>query len=239
MNLGYQTPRASTSRELGWEWAGIGAVNTGMIERITSAAGAGCFRRPHDDFYHTDLAPVNGVEQLGVESRPRFEYRARLGWSDGTWSVTGFMDFAQHFYHTMAAPPNVNNGCITPGGTVGGLPDYSNPCFLSDYNNHMPSYYTFDLSLGYSTADRPANEYLRNISVQLVVQNITDKTSPYEYKITTGGGLLCVRRLPEPVRRMISMRLQKSSREHAWRALHGPASQWCRDAPAAENLAQS
>ena len=60
-------------------------------------------------------------------------------------------------------------------------------------------------------ADRPANEYLRNISVQLVVQNITDKTAPYEYKITTGGGFPCACDVFKSLfGRMISVRLQKT-----------------------------
>ena len=46
------------------------------------------------------LRALNGIEQLGVESRPRFKYRTRLGWSDGTWSVTGFMNYESHFFHT-------------------------------------------------------------------------------------------------------------------------------------------
>ena len=50
------------------------------------------------------------------------------------------------------------------------------------------AYYTFDLSIGYDTTDKPANEYLRNIGIQLVVANIMDKHSPYEYRIATGGG---------------------------------------------------
>jgi len=213
MNLGYQTTKGIDFQwSYDWEWEGVGAFNTGMVGTyyITQPSQV-VFGGPIADFYHTDLAPVNGVEQLGVESRPRFKYRARLGWSDGTWSVTGFMDYAQHFFHTMPAPPNVNNGCITPGGAVGGLPDYSNPCFLSDYTNHMPSYYTFDLSLGYDTGDRPANEYLRNVSIQIVVQNITDKTAPYAYKITTGGGLPCACDVFQSLfGRMVSLRVQKT-----------------------------
>ena len=213
MNLGYQTTKGIDFQwSYDWEWEGVGAFNTGMIGTyyITQPSQV-VFGGPITDFYHTDLAPVNGVQQLGVESRPRFKYRARLGWSDGTWSLTGFMDYEQHFYHTMAAPPNVNNACIEPGGTVGGLPAYNNPCLISDYNNHMPSYYTFDLSLGYTTADRPANEYLRNISVQIVVQNVTDKHAPYEYKITTGGGLPCACDIFKSLfGRMISLRVQKT-----------------------------
>jgi iron complex outermembrane receptor protein len=213
MNLGYQTTKGIDFQwSYDWEWEGVGAFNTGMVGTyyITQPSQV-IFGGPIADFYHTDLAAVNGIQQLGVESRPRFKYRARLGWSDGTWSVTGFMDYAQHFFHTQPAPPNVNNACITPGGTVGGLPTYNNPCAISGYTNHQPSYYTFDLSLGYSTGDRPANDYLRNVSIQIVVQNITDKTAPYEYKITTGGGLPCACDVFQSLfGRMVSMRLQKT-----------------------------
>jgi outer membrane receptor protein involved in Fe transport len=82
---------------------------------------------------------------------------------------------------------------------------------ISDYNNLIPSYYTFDLSLGYSTGDRPANEYLRNVSVQLVVQNITDKSSPYAYKITAQGGFQCACDIFKSLYgRLISVRVQKT-----------------------------
>src|SRR5436853_431968 len=45
------------------------------------------------DIFHTTLAGVGGIAQNGVESLPRMRYRARLGWSNGAWSVTGFMDY--------------------------------------------------------------------------------------------------------------------------------------------------
>jgi hypothetical protein len=99
--------------------------------------------------------------------------------------VTGFMDYASHFFHTQTAPPNVNYQCLTPGGTIGGG---TFPCQIFGYTNIEPSYYTFDLSIGYDTNDKPANEYLRNIGIQLVVANIMDRHSPYEYRIATGGG---------------------------------------------------
>ena len=75
----------------------------------------------------------------------------------------------------------------------------------------IPSYYTFDLSVGYDTADRPANEYLRNVSIQLVVQNITDKTAPYAYKVTAQGGFQCGCDVTKGLfGRIISVRLQKT-----------------------------
>jgi hypothetical protein len=132
------------------------------------------------------------------------------------------MDYESHFFHTQSAPPNVNFACITPGGTVGGIPvqantpgllpipPYTNPCWVTDYTNIQPSYYTFDVSLGYSTGDRPSNPYLRNVSFQLVVQNIMDKSAPYEYRITTGGGNPCACDIIKSLfGRVISVRLQK------------------------------
>jgi hypothetical protein len=52
---------------------------------------------------------------------------------------------------------------------------------------------------------------LRNVSVQIVVQNIMDKHAAYEYKITTGGGLPCACDVFQSLfGRMISMRVQKT-----------------------------
>jgi hypothetical protein len=62
---------------------------------------------------------------------------------------------------------------------------------IQGYTNIISSYYFFDLSLGYNTLDGPANEYLRNIGVQLVVQNIFDRQAAYGYRIATGGGNPC------------------------------------------------
>jgi len=138
------------------------------------------------DGYHDDVAPVGGIQQLGVVTpRPRARYRARLGWSNGTWDATAFMNYDGHFYHTQTAPPNVNFQCLTPNGTIGGG---TFPCSIFGYNNIEPSYYTFDLSIGYNTGDAPANDYLRNIGIQLTIDNIMDRHPAFEYRISTGGG---------------------------------------------------
>ncbi len=158
MNVGWQkTTGIDWQASYDWEWGDLGAFNVGITGTYYLSQESQVPGGIIDDFYHTTLAAVNGVEQVGVESRPRLKYRARLGWSDGTWSVTGFMDYEQHFFHTQAAPPNVNFACITPGGTIGGLPNYTNPCWVTDYTNFQPSYYTFDLSLGYRHG-RPAGQ---------------------------------------------------------------------------------
>jgi outer membrane receptor protein involved in Fe transport len=99
--------------------------------------------------------------------------------------VTGFMNYQGHFFHTQTAPPNVNFQCLTSGGTVGGG---TFPCALNNYSNIEPAYYTFDLSVGYDTGDEPANDYLKNISIQLTADNLLDKHPAFEYRISTGGG---------------------------------------------------
>jgi len=193
MNAGWQRNEGiDFEASYDWDWAGLGAFNAGITgtyylkQESQSTPNGGIV-----DFYHIDFSPANGVEQLGVESLPRLRYRARLGWSDGAWSVTGFMNYQSHWFQNQSPPPNVNLACIAAGSSISGRPNYTNPCAISNYTNIIPSYYTFDLSLGYSTGDRPANEYLRNVSVQLVVQNITDRDAPYMYKINAQGGFQC------------------------------------------------
>jgi hypothetical protein len=139
-----------------------------------------------DDFHQT-LASVGNVQQNGVSADAigPLHYRARLGWSNGPWNVTAFMNYDSHYYHTQTAPPNVNGQCATPGGSTGGG---TFPCSIEGYSNIQPSYYLFDLSIGYDTGDVPANEYLRNIGIQLVIQNIMDKHPSYQYRISSGGG---------------------------------------------------
>ena len=100
----------------------------------------------------------------------------------------GFMDYESHFFHTQSSPPNVNNNCLSTGGTIGGG---TFPCAINNYTNIEPPYYSFDLSLGYDTGPTPANDYLKNIGIQLIVQNIMDRDAPYEYRISGGGGSPC------------------------------------------------
>ena len=176
-----------------WEWGNLGAFNIGVVgtyylhyktESVPGAPGSVV-----TDMFHTTLNSGEVNEVRGVESLPRMVYRARVGWSNGPWSITGFMDYQAHYFHVQTAPPDVNgsfcasNGYLDAGGNGGTF-----PCAIQGYTNIEPSYYTFDLSLGYNTMDAPANEYLRNIGIQVVINNIFDRRSPFEYRISTGGG---------------------------------------------------
>jgi hypothetical protein len=118
------------------------------------------------------------------------KYRGRLGWSNGPWNVTGFVDYISHYYHTQNAPPNVNGSLCTstaPGAPGGG----TFPCYNNVYSNLVPPWYSFDLSIGYDTGDIPANPYLKNIGLQLIIQNLLDKHADYQYKPTNAGGPPC------------------------------------------------
>jgi len=170
----------------------FGAWNTGIVgtyylhqykvnDITTAIPSAGLIQ----DQYHTTLGTLNGIPQVGVESLPKLRYRARLGWSDGAFSVVGFVDYQQHFFNTQSAPPNVNFACLTTGGTIGGG---SLPCAISNYSDIEPSQYTFDLSFGYDTGDSPENYYLKHLGIQLVIQNIMNKLPAFEYRISTGAG---------------------------------------------------
>ena len=163
----------------------LGAWNVGingtyyLHQYVQSLPGAPVF-----DSFHTDVD--NGTQvAYGVETLPRLRYRARLGWSNGPWSVTAFADYQSHFFHTQSNPPNVNNACQSAGGTA---PGGTFPCLVTNYTNIQPSWVTFDLSIGYDTGDDPAVDYLRHLGIQLVVNNFLDKHPAFQYRIGTGGG---------------------------------------------------
>jgi hypothetical protein len=174
-----------------WDAGDIGAFNTGItgtyyLHRFSQTVPSAAIV----DAFHQNIqgagCPANATEaycfQNGVETLPRFIYRARLGWSNGPWNLTGFMNYSSHFYSTWPVPPNVNNQCAAPQGTVGGG---TNPCLITGWSNIEPSWYTFDLSFGYDTGDMPANDYLKGITVQFTVQNLMGKHSPFEYGPST------------------------------------------------------
>jgi iron complex outermembrane receptor protein len=167
----------------------LGVLNAGITGTYYMHMYGANYPTPADpnpeivDDFHTDAGTVGGRTQTGVTTSPRMRYRGRLGWSNGPWSVTGFVNYIGHYYNTQNAPPNVNNQCVAAGSaTAGG----TFPCAISGYTGIEPSLYTFDLSLGYDTGDMPENAYLRHIGIQLVVQNLFDKLPPFEYSINAG-----------------------------------------------------
>jgi len=176
-----------------WDWGDLGLWNAGIIgtyylhQRTEDVPGApGSVVR---DQFHTTLNAGQVNEARGVPMQPNLRYRARLGWANGPWSVTGFMDYVAHYYYGSNPPPNVNgNFCASNGGLDASGGGGTFLCAIDDYTNILPSYYTFDLSIGYNTMDAPTNEYLRNIGVQLVIQNIMDRRGIYSYWLGPPAG---------------------------------------------------
>jgi iron complex outermembrane recepter protein len=163
-----------------WDMGDYGVWNAGITGTyylhyyVQAVAGA-----PVVDYLHVNLGAIGSVSQQGVESQPRMQWRARLGWTSGPYSVTGFVNYISHYYDsTTVVPPNVNDQCTSSGGTVGGG---TYPCAINSYSDLLPSMYTFDLSLGYNTGDMPTNDYLKNITLQLTFQNILDKHPAFAY----------------------------------------------------------
>jgi iron complex outermembrane receptor protein len=168
-----------------WDMGDLGAWNVGMVgtyylhRYFVQVPGS-----PVTDALHQTLGANGTLGQPGVETLPRFKYRARLGWSNGAWSVTGFMNYESHYYHTQGSPPNVNNQCTVAGGSTGGG---TFPCLINNYSNIQPPWYTFDLSMGYDTGDTPANTYLKNIGIQFVIQNIMGIHPAFQYGPSNQG----------------------------------------------------
>jgi outer membrane receptor protein involved in Fe transport len=86
------------------------------------------------------------------------------------------------------------------------------PIQITNYANIVPSHYTVDLAVSYDMGDQPENEYLRNISLQLVVNNVTNKRPPFAYKASTSGsgGSAFWGLVDSPIQRQISLTITKT-----------------------------
>ncbi len=154
----------------------IGITGTYYLHRWSQKVSGGTI---FDEFHQT-ISGIGGVNNMvGVETAPRMQYRARLGWSDGPISATVFWNHQDHYYEfRTSAPPNVNFQCTTAGGTLGGG---TLPCAISNFSFAQPAWDTVDLSLGYSTGDMPANDYLKRVTLQLTINDLMGKHAPFEY----------------------------------------------------------
>jgi iron complex outermembrane receptor protein len=163
----------------------LGAWNTGItgtyyLHRRSQTLTGGTVI----DYFKTNIQGAGGIPQnnvaaiIGNLGNPRMIYRARLGWSSGAYTVTGFVNYQAHFYSTWPVPPAVNLQCTAAGGNT---PGGTFPCAISNWSNIEPPQYTFDLSFGYNTGDMPANGYLKNLTFQLTIQNLMGIHSPFEY----------------------------------------------------------
>ncbi len=87
----------------------------------------------------------------------------KRGWDseDGALSATAYFNYQGDYYTTQIYPPL----SVRP----------------ADWSNRIPSFYTVDLSLGYSTGPTPRIGYLKDLNFQLVFQNLLDRDPPFAY----------------------------------------------------------
>jgi hypothetical protein len=123
------------------------------------------------------------VSSLGI-THAAVSTRGQLGWTEDGWNVTGFVNFMNGNWNAIAAPAP--------------LP------------THIPSYTTFDLSFGYDTGTNPASSYLKNVRLQIVVNDVFNKLPPFAYfsSALTGTAAFDLGDY-DPTGRMVSVTLTK------------------------------
>jgi iron complex outermembrane recepter protein len=156
-----------------WDMGDFGTGDVGIVGTYTlhNLLFSGIAGQSPEDLYNTSTTGPNGSNVNGVELFPRLTYRARLGWTSvsDTYSATLFMNYRSHDYSQEDFPP---------AQYLVNFPNYS---------NINPSQISFDLSLGYKTGTDPENDYLKNIDVQLVIQDIFDKHTNFLYNLDGGS----------------------------------------------------
>ena len=157
-----------------WDMGDFGAWSTGItgtyyIHR-TSDPGLGI--PPTETYRSSDSFP-------GETRAARFTYRARLGVTQGPYALSGFVNYQSHYFTTQAYPPQ----CFITGPIC-----YPGAQQVPNYSNFVPSFYTIDMTASYDTGDMPANEYLKNLRLQLVINNLTNRQPPFAYRVASNGG---------------------------------------------------
>jgi hypothetical protein len=163
-----------------------GALNigaTGYYQTILKDRGS-----VTSDLVHTYIGKDSGNHLQRV--------RYRLGWSNDTWSVTGFANYFGHGAAGSELGVNFNGNKLIPpcfyiptssaGSCFAGSPHFGP--YLT-YPNMSPAVVYLDLSIGYQTGETPANEYLRDIGVQFTVNNFLDKPPPFQVGARGNGSI--------------------------------------------------
>jgi iron complex outermembrane recepter protein len=148
--------------DFNWDTGNYGAIALGVsgtyyLRHMTQNVSGGPV---------TDLLDLSGHTRF-----PRFRYRGRVGWTDGSFSGNLFVNYQSHYFHQQATP---STAVLVA-------------CGCTNYSNISPNFVTADLALGYNTLDTPANEYLRNLNLQIVINNVADKHAPFTRVVQTQG----------------------------------------------------
>jgi outer membrane receptor protein involved in Fe transport len=107
--------------------------------------------------------------------------RYRLGWTNGTWSSTVFLNYTGHSAQdpngAALIPPCYYAVGSGPGSCFPGSPYYG-PFTSGNYPTFTPANIYTDLNISYNTRDSFTNTYLQNIVVSMTIVNVTGKTPP-------------------------------------------------------------
>jgi len=169
----------------------VGLPNMGSIN-----IGAAGFYETLDKSRANDTSALVHVFQGKDSGNHLQRVRYRLGWSDDTWSVTGFANYFGHGANTATLGVNFNGNnlippCFYTAATTAGS------CFPGSqhfgpylvYPNMSPATVYFDLTVGYQTGETPASTYLRNIGVQFTINDLFDKPPPFQVGARGNGSI--------------------------------------------------
>jgi iron complex outermembrane receptor protein len=143
--------------------------------------------------------------------------RYRLGWANPTWNVTLFANYFGHGATGENQGVNVNGNALippcfyapsaAPGACFPGSPYYGP---FDVYPNFAPAVVWFDLSIGYQTGDMPANEWLRNIGVQLSILDLFDEQPPFMVGARGNGAIRAFNEGFSDLQRTFTLQLTKT-----------------------------
>ena len=186
------------------EW---GSVNVGaagyyqLIDKSRASETAGL-----DDRYQ-DQDSGNRLQRV----------RYRLGWANPTWNVTLFANYFGHgavgenqgvnLNGVALIPPCLYQTGSGPGSCYPGSPYYGP---FDTYPNMTPAVVLFDLSIGYQTGEMPASEWLRNIGVQLSINNVLDEPSPFMVGARGNGAIRAFNEGFSDLQRTFTLQLTKT-----------------------------
>jgi len=171
-------------------------AKAGLMDAGSINIGAAGFYETLDKSRATETSPLVHVYQGKDSGNHLQRVRYRLGWSDDTWSVTTFANYFGHGAGGAVLGVNFNGNNLippcfyAPGNAAGSC--FAGSQFFGPYQtypNMSPAVVFFDLTVGYQTGEKPANEYLRNLNLQFSVNNIFDKPPPFQVGARGNGSI--------------------------------------------------
>lgn len=166
-----------------------------------------------DPVWNVIMGSHNEGDTVSITSGNQLQkVRYRAGWTDGAWSVNTF------FNHTLHSAQDPNGSAMLPpcfyavgfgpGSCYPGSPYYGP---YKEFPLHTPANVTVDLNIGYMTGDTPTAEYLKNIAINVSVNNLMGKSPPLGVHPlrSRGTGVLAYDRNYSPFEREFSVTISK------------------------------